>query len=241
MKLAPISIVCAAVLVVNGCTGYSSSNANSTAKSFPDKRILSLELISYRWSNGIVVTFPATGNEGAMGVNDSWSIDEQRSWPDHKWDISASRCSEEECIRIIDRSLTKFHRDNPNVRLTTLTIEAHIVHDLWDQILKGLSQKLASLPGTMQVVHGSEGNFPVDCPQGAYDEIERILHESSTIVAIEASLRKHGMKAQLIGLAGQIMFKASHQGEYWSDIAELPGVGLELPVVIEFDLDKSGE
>jgi hypothetical protein len=138
---------------------------------------------------------------------------------------------------MLDRSLAKFLHNSPNARFDFVALEAHIVRDLWADILAGLGQQFTIQTGKMEVVHGAEDDFPVDYPPGAYEAIERVLNRSSTVAAIKAVLKKHGMEARTVGLGSQFIFNADYKGKKWADIAELPGLGIELPGVIEFDME----
>ena len=238
-----VSLMCAAAFVVNGCAASKDSSVDRIVnQSSVTNNTPVLDLISYRWCRDrdvlLEVKFSTSGSNDGMSLNDGWSIYEQRVWPSHVWDISASRCSKVECVQMIDRSLTKFHTENPNVRLKMVLIESHIVRELWAEILTGLSQRLATLPGTTGKTFRDpvRGDSRADNPPEIGDEVERVLDQSTTIAAIKAVLRKHGMNMQMVGLARPFLFNDSNGGEQWSDIAKLPGVGIELPGVIEFDL-----
>jgi len=247
MKFVPASLLCSILLAASGCVGIRNSaidcGANQPAIA---EEVPALSVITYRWSRikeretVLEVAFSASG--GSMSVHDGWP--ERRIWkPTYVWDASVSRCSKEECIQIIDRSLAKFRNENPDVRLQGFHIEMHVVRDLWGEILASLRQRLATLPGVMgKTIHDPvHGDSLADTPDEISDEIRRVLETSSTIAAIQVVLRKHGMNVRKETTCGPFQFSNVHGGEKWSDIANLPGLGIERPGLIEIDVSGMNE
>src|SRR4051794_12376513 len=73
-----------------------------------------LETVNYDWEKyGIRVAFYRLDRNPLwrMDVKDSWSIYDQLSKPERAWLVSESKCSTEECLQIIDRSLALFHAE----------------------------------------------------------------------------------------------------------------------------------
>ena len=227
----------AVLLVGSGCAAHREprvpQNAHNTAAV---GNAPSLDLVSYRWSRGQKCVLQISFSVSGIYLSDPWAISERRASTGWVWDVAANCCSKQELILMLDRSLARFLRDNPNARFDYVALEAHIVRDLWADILAGLGQQFTIQTGKMEVVHGAEGDFPVDYPPGAYEAIERVLNRSSTVAAIKAVLKKHGMEARTVGLGSQFIFNADYEGKKWADIAKLPGLGIELPGVIEFDM-----
>jgi hypothetical protein len=165
-------------------------------------------------------------------VRDSWDIYEQCKDEGKVWGLPASKCSQEEGLRLIDRSLTQFHTEKPDARIKYVAIEMQVIRDLWGEILAGASRRLSMLDG-------KKTQNRADVPSEVDDELRQVLSKSPTTVAIRTLLRRHGMNVRAMDVGQELTFKDSLAGRKWSDIATLPASGVLLPGVVEFDLGES--
>jgi hypothetical protein len=194
-----------------------------------------LETIQYSWEGyGVEVSFCKRDGEPSWGMTmrDSADIYEQFEEPGRVWGPSASRCSREECLKLIDGSMKRFHTEKPDARLEYVAVEMQIVRELWSELLTGLGQKLSAMDGY-------KSDQPGDIPPEFYNELQAVLTKSTTVAQIKTLLKTHGLNVCDIGIANQLLFKTSLNGQKWSSIAASPGMGIEMPGVVEFDIGKS--
>jgi hypothetical protein len=235
MKSTSIALTCAALLVISGCGGADHQSHGSKFVSGPPaggKEVhRRLESIDYDWeSYGIEVSFyrEARDSSWIMTVRDAWDVWDQVTKGEEKvWGPSVCKCSTEELLRIIDRSLVDFKGEKPDAKLDSLALEMQISKDLWTEMLDGLGRRLSKLDGKMGVGR-------IDLPDEVDEEIRCIVDKSPTTAAIKTILGKHGIRAEGIGITGPILFKDSLSGHKWSDIATLPGLGILVPGMVEF-------
>lgn len=110
-----------------------------------------LETINYDWEKyGIRIAFYRLDDNPLwrMKVEDSWSIYDQFDKVERTWDTSQSKCSADDCVRMIDRSLGLFHAEKPGAKLDTLDLEMQVVRELWADTLAGLSRTLSAVDTT---------------------------------------------------------------------------------------------
>ncbi len=237
MKFKAIAFACVSMLTICGCAARTShSDIGYDVRQTPVTTIrvpARLESISYDWEVFRVrVTFyrQSRGSAWVITVRDSWDIFEQTiKAKDKVWRQSDSRCSSEECLQIIDRSLQDFLDEHPGARLESLHIEMQVIRDLWEEIQAGVSHKVAALQGVK-----SHNLF--DIPIEVSDEILGVLDKSPTIADLKSLMRKRSEKVGSITLSQQVMFKDSLSGRKWSYIATSPGIGILAPGIFEFDL-----
>lgn len=245
MDKALIIITCVILLCISGCTTQSRSLiANDICCARTSTQQEQDEIITYYWNCGINVAFTKSADEShwaTMTISDSCSIYDQCKESEKIWNVSTSKCSKEECLRIIDRSVTMFYTEKPEAHLEMVAIEMHVIRDLWGEVLAGLQHTLGTLDGTMgATIHDAErGNMRADYPYDVADTIEKVLCKSPTTLAIKRVLRKHGFRVPSVGVANELEFKESCAGQKWSHIARLPGVGVSLPGVCEYDLESN--
>lgn len=234
MRLRFITFAGAVALAISGCvvTGQTGSGAFADGQQAYQR----LEAIAYNWeSNRVLVSFNRQARDSSweIVVKDAWPVYEQSTKGEGRvWDLSGCRCSLEECLRIIDRSLTDFHREKPTAKVESADLEMQVITNLWGEVLAGLRQRLATLDSAKP-----SGIFEV--PLEADDEVQRVLDKSPTIVAVKALLRKHGISVQSVQASQPVMFKEALTGQKWSAIATLPGVGVLAPGRVEFDATES--
>src|SRR2546421_12604837 len=116
MKYTSIAIACVALLAINGCaTANHPSRADNRENGAPvtdQQDYRRFESIAYNWeSQRIEVLFHRQARDSSwiMTVQDAWDIYEQFKEDRKVWGEAESKCSTEECIRMIDRSLADFH------------------------------------------------------------------------------------------------------------------------------------
>ena len=241
MKYITISFACLAALAISGCAGaidHQSQAGNDHSQAPIGEQLHQRrETVAYNWQRyGIEVSFYRQAHEShwTMAVRDSHRVIDQAlaAGEEKIWAISDSKCSTQDCLRIIDQSLRDFHAEKPNARLESVDIEMHIIKDLWGEILVGLHQGMASLGGEK-----SQDLF--DIPPAVGIEVENVVNASATTVAIKRLLREHGINVGAIGISEYLLFKDSLSGRKWSDIATLPGIGIMAPGTIEFGVVES--
>lgn len=238
MKSISMTFVLATVLSVGGCATANHSqvdNKKSAASIVQQQGYRRFESVAYDWEGyRIEVLFhkQARAAPWIMTVRDAWDIYDQLKEEGKVWGLSESKCSTEECLRMIDRSLSEFHTEKPDARLESVAVEMHVIRDLWREILAGASRRLSTLGGKKRQARS-------DVPSEIDDEIRQVFSKSPTTAAIKTLLRKHGIGVRGVDIAVQLLFKDSLAGRKWSEIANLPGVGVLVPGVVEFDLDES--
>lgn len=238
MKIKGMTLLCMAGLLVISCAsavGQSNSVSGAlTVGQHSDEP--KIETINYNWEDfGIDVSFTKRDGDTLWGVTvrDSWDVYEQSKEPSKVWGPSSSKCSQEECLHLVDRSLLRFHAEKPDTQFKYVAIEMQVVRELWGEMLTGLSQKLPTMDGR-------KSSDAADVPPEIGDELQSVLNKSITVAQIKALLKKHGMDAQGASISDQLLFKKSLNDQKWSEIAALPGLGINTPGVFEFVLDKSG-
>lgn len=231
MKLASVAYICISI-ALSGCAADNRSGA-PVAEQIAYNR---LETLTYTWEGRRVeVSFHRQARDGAwlMAVRDSWAIlDQSLDGQARVWDQSASRCSKEECLQMIDQSLRTFQAEKPGARLASLDIDMHVVRDLWRELLAGLQQRLSTMDGT-------KSQSQLDIPDEIYNETQLVLDKSPTVAAIKKLLATHGLNARALYISDKITFNRSLAGRKWSDIATLPAVGVSIPGTFQFDLAGS--
>lgn len=240
ISITSVAFVCMAAVAFSGCAGSDHQakhigNVGGGAPLASRDVGAGLETISYSWEDlGINVSFCKRDRETVWGmtVRDSGDIYKHFTEPGKVWGLSVSRCSKEECLRLIDRSLTRFQAEKPNARFEYVALEMQVVRELWSEILVGLSQKLSTMDA-------KKSDEPGDIPPEIYNEVKTVLNKSTTVAQIKLLLKKHGVDAHDVNIADQVLFKTSLNGQKWSAIAASPGLGIEVPGVVEFDLGKS--
>jgi len=160
-----------------------------------------------------------------MSLQDSWDVFE-RSGDCKVWDQSSSRCSTEECVKMLDQALTQFQAEKPNAKLDSLEIEMQVDQEIWGEILGGLRPTLAT-------IHEAKTANRADVPRAVHDKILDVLNRSATVAIIKNVLTRHGIKVQDVHIIGQTIFKDSLTGKEWSDIGNLPCLGILLPGMFE--------
>ncbi|MCE5323273.1 hypothetical protein LLG46_08150 [bacterium] len=198
---------------------------------FKHKQYVCFKYIAYEWiiddKHAANIRFERVGsNKWQMMVRGPSKTNNQPE--DTVWGPEWSSCSKEECLRMMDRSLSDFRAIYPHDSLHLVKIETHVIRDLWVELLSGMRRTVSTLDGT--VSHEVE-----DTPPEVDNEVQRILDESSTTRAIRALLDKHGMKVRSI--SGALGFKESLAGQKWSHVAKLRDVGVYGPNFIVFSVD----
>lgn len=241
MKYISISFACLATLAISGCASaidhHSQVGNDHSQAPIGEQLHQRRETVAYNWRRyGIEVSFYRQAYEShwTMTIRDSHRIIDQAlaTGGEKIWALSDSKCSTQDCLRIIDQSLRDFNAEKPNARLESVDIEMHIIKDLWGEILVGLRQRMASLGGEK-----SQDLF--DIPSVVGVEVDNVVNESATTVAIKSLLREHRMKVGAIGISEYLLFKDALSGRKWSEIATLPGIGIMAPGTIEFGVVES--
>jgi len=219
MRLAYIACF-ASIIVLSGC-----ATPEHTATA-PDKQpaYRRFENIQYRWEDrGVEVSFyrQAPGDAWTVSLQDCWSVFE-RSGESKVWDHSSSSCSTEECVKMLDQALTQFEAEKPNAKLDSLEIEMQVNREIWGEVLDGLRPTLAA-------IHEVKTSNRADVPREVENKIVDVLNRSATVAAIKNVLARHGIKVQYVRIIGQTIFKDSLTGKAWSDIGNLPGLGILFP------------
>jgi hypothetical protein len=239
MKIRGILIVYAFVAALP--TAFFDSNAdeaqsvNGAVVLGQHSRVPKLETIKYNWEDfGIDVSFTKLDGDSLWGVTirDSWDILEQSKEPGKAWGPSVSKCSCKECLRLIDRSLQRFHSEKPGSQFKYVAIEMQLIRELWSEIQTGLGQKMLTMVE-------SKSSDSANVPSEIEDELRHLLDDSTTVDQIKTLLQKHGMDAHEVSVSDDLLFKTSLNGQKWSEIAALPGLGIDTPGVFEFTFGKS--
>lgn len=226
MRLANIACF-ASIFALSGCA-ITQHTAPAISEQLPYRRF---EKICYDWEGRWVeIAFRRQACDSAwiMSLQDSWSVFE-RSGEEKVWDQSSSRCSTEECIEMLDQALTQFKAEKPNAKLDSLEIEMQVVREIWGEVLGGIGATLAT-------IHEAKTSNRADVPREVEDKILSVLNRSATVAGIKSVLARHGIKAQGVHIIGQTIFKDSLTGKEWSDIGNLPGLGILLPGVFDLDI-----
>lgn len=223
MRLAYLACF-ASIIALSGCA---SPEHTATA---PDKQpaYRRSENIHYTWEGrGVQVAFNRINLDDAwiISLQDSWSVFE-RAGEGKVWDKSSSSCSTEECLKMLDQALTQFQAEKPNAKLDSLEVEMQVVQEIWGEVLDGLRPTLAA-------IHETKTSNRADVPREVEDKIVDVLNRSTTVAAIKNVLARHGIKVQYVHITGQTIFKDSLTGKEWSDIGNLPGLGILFPGVFE--------
>ena len=186
------------------------------------------ENIHYTWEGrGVQVAFDRINLNDAwiISLQDSWSVFE-RSGEGKVWDQSTSSCSTEECVKMLDQALTQFEAEKPNAKLDSLEVEMQVDREIWGEVLDGLRPTLAA-------IHEVKTSNRADVPREVEDKIVDVLNRSAATAAIKNVLARHGIKVQYLHITGQTIFKDSLTGKEWSDIRNLPGLGILFPGTFE--------
>jgi hypothetical protein len=195
------------------------------------------ETITYTWNSyGVEVSFYRQDHDllWTMAVRGSQSImyEVLSAQGGKTWGLSDSKCSMQECLRIIDQSLKEFHAERPSAKLESVDVEMQIIKDLWAEISGGLHKRLLTLSGDK-----SPGRF--DVPHEIEATVQEVVVKSPTTAAIRTLLQKYGMDMGVIAMSEHVMFKDSLTGRKWSDIANEAGIGILAPGTIEYGVIKS--
>lgn len=193
-----------------------------------------LERVDYDWEKyGIQVSFHRLDDNLLWRVNveDSWSIYDQLTKVERAWEVSQCKCSTEQCLQMIDRSLALFHAEKPDAKLETLALEMQVVRELWAETLAGLNRALST-------VNTAKARSGADIPDEVGEELRRMASTSAPIEKIKALLARRGMSPRG-PYPSTLTFKDSLTGHKWSDIGKLPDAGVLLPGIFEFDLGAS--
>jgi hypothetical protein len=148
------------------------------------------------------------------------------------WGLSECKCSKEELLGIVHRSLMDFGAEKPDAKLETLTLEMHVSKELWAEILAGVGGRLSTL-------EGGKASSLLDVPDEVEEETKAVLDRSATVWALKAILTEHGMSVEDVLIGEHLLFKDSLSGKKWSDIASLPGLGILVPGTVEFYIEES--
>jgi len=123
---------------------------------------------------------------------------------------------------MLDQALTQFEAEKPNAKLDSLEIEMQVNREIWGEVLDGLRPTLAA-------IHEVKTSNRADVPREVENKIVDVLNRSATVAAIKNVLARHGIKVQYVRIIGQTIFKDSLTGKAWSDIGNLPGLGILFP------------
>ena len=123
---------------------------------------------------------------------------------------------------MLDQALTQFQAEKPNAKLESLEVEMQVVQEIWGEVLGGLRPTLAT-------IHEAKTSNRADVPRVVEDKILDVLDRSAPVAAIKNVLARHGIKVQYVRIIGQTIFKDSLTGKEWSDIGNLPGLGILFP------------
>jgi hypothetical protein len=221
MRLAYIACLASAV-ILSGCA-IPEHPATAALEQPPYRRF---EKICYDWeSRGVEVAFDRLARDSAwiMTLRDSWDVYERSLSGEGKvWDQSSSRCSTKQCVEMLDQALTQFQAEKPNAELGSVHIEMQVVQEIWAEVLGGLRPTLAT-------IHEAKTADRADDPRKVHDKILDVLDRSATVAAIKNVLARHGIKVRDVHITGQTIFRDSLTGKEWSDIGDLPGLGILLP------------
>jgi len=193
-----------------------------------------IETVAYMWeSNRVAVVFRREGHDSGWTaiVRDSWDVYEQAKSETKIWDVSSSRCSMDEWLVILDRSLRAFHFDRPEAKLLALDIEMQLIRPVWADILAALKRKLSTMEGLK-----APGAFEVPVEIG--EEIQHLLDSSPTTAVVTKSLEKHALRLKRLSWSQIVMFKSSVSGRKWSEIAGLQGLAIMSPGIIEWEFEN---
>ena len=237
MKTPFVILACVVAVTIGGCARYAErprhlQEAGINQKSDTKRSAPSFKSLAYRWDNyGITVTFyrASPNSNWVATVRDSWDSHEQAIYEDRVWGLSTSKCSKDEIVGIIDRSLAEFRADKPDAKLIELHVEMQLVRELW-------SETLAELRRTLSTLEGKAAGDGTEVPEKIADALGRVLDQSTTVADIKTLLRQKGEKTQFVFYSWGISFKPSVVGKRWSEIAELPDVGICIPTMVAFDL-----
>jgi hypothetical protein len=232
-----VILPCVVAVAIAGCTRYANSSPHPQQAGFYQESDISrsppsFESLAYSWdNNGMTVTFyrASPNSNWVATVRDSWDSHEQAIYEHRVWGLTTSKCSKDELVRIVDRSLTKFRIDRPNAKLTELHVEMQLARELW-------GETLAELRRTLSALEGKATGDGTEVPEKVADAIGRVLDQSITVAEIKTLLRQKGETVQFVFCSWGISFKPSVVGKKWSEIAELPDVGICIPTMVAFDL-----
>jgi hypothetical protein len=189
------------------------------------------EAVSYLWSDyRVIVEFHRLSPTGAwtISVRDSWLALDQSEQKGKVWDLSASRCSREQCLALIDDSLTRFEADKPGSKVESLVMDMQIDRNLWAEILGIAKETLSGMGG-----RNPGGPFFPD------RVISSMLHtgeDSTTFAELKAVLAKHGLTARDFGFAEPPTLRKTLSGRSWREISRLPDEGIGVPPLMDVDL-----
>jgi hypothetical protein len=127
---------------------------------------------------------------------------------------------------MLDEALTQFEAEKPNAKLDSLEVEMQVDREIWGEVLDGLRPTLAA-------IHEVKTSNRADVPREVEDKIVDVLNRSAATAAIKNVLARHGIKVQYLHITGQTIFKDSLTGKEWSDIRNLPGLGILFPGTFE--------
>ena len=204
-----------------GITGISVAQSTPSA-SIPEPKYS--ESIEYTWpEQHVAVEFDrvSPNSPWVMTFRDSWYALEQAKEPDKTWGQSASRCRTEACLRFIDSGLTRFMDDKPGSKINEFTMEMQVDSELWSEVLATMRKALSGLKG-----RNPGGSF---FPDSVVDGVLRQERASQTTKDVTALLAKHGLIARDLGFAAPPSLRPSLKDRPWSEIAQLPDVGVDVP------------
>jgi hypothetical protein len=222
-KLSKFSISAIAALSLFLGADAGKSVAQSTASASIPKPKYS-ESIEYTWPDQhVAVEFDRVSPDSPweMRFRDSLYALEQAKEPGKTWDESASKCRGEECLRFIETGLTRFMSEKPGNKINEFTMEMQVNADLWSEVLADMRKALSGLKG-----RNPGGSF---FPDSVVDRVLRQERASQTTKDITALLAKHGLIARDFGFASPPALRPSLKDRPWSEIAQLPDVGIDVP------------
>jgi len=189
------------------------------------------EVIAYLWEDKrVTVEFSRTvpHSKWKMNIRDSWFAIEQSKQRGMKWDATASRCSRDEFLAMINEGLTRFEEAKPGERVESLALDMQVDRDLWKETLTALHDSLHTL-------RGHDIRIPF-YPDTVVSRALRAGEDSPTIRELAVVLRRHGYAFSDIGFGNPPTLRRALAGRSWSEISRFPDAGLELPPVMEIDL-----
>lgn len=182
------------------------------------------ESVEYTWPDEhVAIEFDRVSPDSPweLILRDSWNALEQAKKPGKTWEESASRCSRVQCLKFLDVSLTRFQQAKPGSKINEFAMEMQVNTELWSEVLAAMRKGLSGLKG-----RNPGGSF---FPDAVVDEVLRQERASQTTKDVTALLAKHGLVARDFGFASPPSLRRSLKGRPWSEIAQLPDVGIDVP------------
>ena len=130
---------------------------------------------------------------------------------------------------MLDHALTQFQAEKPNAKLDPLDIEMQVVQEIWDEVLGGIRPTLAT-------IHEVKTTNRADVPREVHDKILDVLNHSTSVAGMKSVLARHGIEVEDVHIIGQTIFKDQLTGKAWSDISNLPGLGILPPGMFQLPL-----